>query len=190
MRLLLQSESNPGCRRAHPGYATLFPPCELISHIAAKPVPGRSWAFYKLRKNGILQVICPTCQSFRGIAHASDSQATLHGVVFDISGARVASALRLGARAVARGRACLHPGQLRGVSFGWQPSLATGERAGARTHDPVIKITGSHSCTLEQPAAIGWVHEHPVVLPHVSHFMHVPFRTSVKFPHSPHISPS
>jgi hypothetical protein len=30
----------------------------------------------------------------------------------------------------------------------------------------------------------------PVVLPHVSHFMHVPFRTSVKFMHSPHISPS
>src|SRR5579859_1213892 len=33
-------------------------------------------------------------------------------------------------------------------------------------------------------------HEHPVVLPHVSHFMQVPFRTSVKFPHSEHISPS
>jgi hypothetical protein len=31
---------------------------------------------------------------------------------------------------------------------------------------------------------------HPVVLPHVSHFMHVPFRTRVKLPHSPHISPS
>jgi hypothetical protein len=34
------------------------------------------------------------------------------------------------------------------------------------------------------------VHEHPVVDPHVSHFMQVPFRTSVKLPHSPHISPS
>jgi hypothetical protein len=34
------------------------------------------------------------------------------------------------------------------------------------------------------------VHEHPVVLPHVSHFMQVPLRTSVKLPHSPHISPS
>jgi hypothetical protein len=33
-------------------------------------------------------------------------------------------------------------------------------------------------------------HEHPVVLPHVSHFMQVPFRTSEKCPHSPHISPS
>jgi hypothetical protein len=33
-------------------------------------------------------------------------------------------------------------------------------------------------------------HEHPVVLPHVSHFMQVPFRTSVKLPHSEHISPS
>ncbi len=33
-------------------------------------------------------------------------------------------------------------------------------------------------------------HEHPVVLPHVSHFMQVPLRTRVKLPHSPHISPS
>jgi hypothetical protein len=33
-------------------------------------------------------------------------------------------------------------------------------------------------------------HEHPVVEPHVSHFMQVPFRTSEKCPHSPHISPS
>ena len=33
-------------------------------------------------------------------------------------------------------------------------------------------------------------HEHPVVDPHVSHFMQVPFRTSVKLPHSEHISPS
>src|SRR3974390_153964 len=31
---------------------------------------------------------------------------------------------------------------------------------------------------------------HPVVPPHVLHFRHVPFRTSVKFPHSPHASPS
>jgi len=33
-------------------------------------------------------------------------------------------------------------------------------------------------------------HEHPVVLPHVSHFMQVPFRTSVKLLHSVHMSPS
>ena len=31
---------------------------------------------------------------------------------------------------------------------------------------------------------------HPVVLPHVSHFMQVPLRTSVKFMHSGHASPS
>ena len=31
---------------------------------------------------------------------------------------------------------------------------------------------------------------HPVVLPHVSHFMQVPLRTNVKFPHSPQASPS
>jgi hypothetical protein len=34
------------------------------------------------------------------------------------------------------------------------------------------------------------IHEHPVVDPHVSHFMQVPLRTSVKLPHSEHISPS
>ena len=34
------------------------------------------------------------------------------------------------------------------------------------------------------------VYEHPVVLPHVSHFMQVPLRTKVKLPHSPHASPS
>lgn len=32
--------------------------------------------------------------------------------------------------------------------------------------------------------------EQPVVLPHVLHFMHVPFRTKVKFPHSLQESPS
>ena len=46
------------------------------------------WAFCKLRDDGIVPLICPTCQNvFAGIAqsiHASDHQATLHGVVFDI----------------------------------------------------------------------------------------------------------
>ncbi len=32
-------------------------------------------------------------------------------------------------------------------------------------------------------------YEHPVVFPHVSHLRHVPFLTSVKFPHSPQESP-
>jgi len=129
---------------------------------------------------------------FRGITHAGDRRATLHGVVFDILGARAASASRLACRAGVRGRARLRPSQLRGVSFGvaaFTP-FAIDERAEARTHDPVIKITGSLFSTFEQAAAIGCPHEHPVVLPHVSHFMQVPFRTSVKFPHSPHISPS
>jgi hypothetical protein len=31
---------------------------------------------------------------------------------------------------------------------------------------------------------------HPVVDPHVSHFMQVPFLTKVKLPHSPQASPS
>lgn len=33
-------------------------------------------------------------------------------------------------------------------------------------------------------------YEQPVVDPHVSHFMQVPLRTSVKLPHSPQGSPS
>ena len=31
---------------------------------------------------------------------------------------------------------------------------------------------------------------HPVVLPHVSHFKQIPFRTMVKFPHSGQASPT
>ena len=46
------------------------------------------WAFCKLRDDGIVPLICPTCQNvFAGFAqsiHASDRHATLHGVVFDI----------------------------------------------------------------------------------------------------------
>src|SRR5882757_11277857 len=46
------------------------------------------WASCKLRDDGTVPLICPTCQNvFAGIAqgiHASDRRATLHGVVFDI----------------------------------------------------------------------------------------------------------
>src|SRR5882672_10316498 len=46
------------------------------------------WAFCKLRDDGIVPLICPTCQNvFAGFAQsipASDHHATLHGVVFDI----------------------------------------------------------------------------------------------------------
>src|SRR5205807_10621212 len=42
----------------------------------------------------------------------------------------------------------------------------------------------------QPPESSHLAHEHPVVLPHVSHFMQVPFRTGEKCPHSPHISPS
>ena len=43
--------------------------------------------FCKLRDDGIVPLICPTCQNvFAGAQsiHASDHHATLHGVVFDI----------------------------------------------------------------------------------------------------------
>src|SRR6202790_3747494 len=45
-----------------------------------------------------------------------------------------------------------------------------------------IFVTG---CGLRSSAQL-----HPVVPPHVLHLRHVPFRTSVKFPHSPQASPS
>jgi hypothetical protein len=43
-------------------------------------------------------------------------------------------------------------------------------------------------CPLGQPARLR--QEHPVVLPQVTHFRHVPFRTSVKLPQSLQESPS
>src|SRR6266478_6375743 len=54
-----------------------------------EPVVGQGpWAFCKWRDDGIVPLICPTCQIvFAGIAQsirASDHRATLHGVVFDI----------------------------------------------------------------------------------------------------------
>jgi hypothetical protein len=49
--------------------------------------------------DGILQVICPTCQTVvAGSRMAGDRQATLHGVVFDILGTRAAQAMRLARR--------------------------------------------------------------------------------------------
>src|SRR5215216_1214045 len=53
-----------------------------------------------------------------------------------------------------------------------------------------FKKTRPEVAPLQCLRAVAVAHEHPVVLPHVSHFMQVPFRTSVKLPHSPHISPS
>lgn len=44
--------------------------------------------------------------------------------------------------------------------------------------------------TVVVPVRVLLIQLHPVVLPHVSHFKHVPLRTSVKFKHSVHISPS
>src|ERR1044072_3029956 len=48
----------------------------------------------------------------------------------------------------------------------------------------------SPGTTSESADAPSRFYEHPVVLPHVSHFMQVPLRTRVKLPHSPQASPS
>lgn len=49
---------------------------------------------------------------------------------------------------------------------------------------PTPKVTGSSNVPVISH------HEHPLVPPHVMHFMQVPFRTRVKFPHSSQASPS
>src|SRR6267378_3234737 len=62
------------------------------------------WAFCKLRDDGIVSLICPTCQ-IAGIAqsiHASDRHATLHGVVFDILVGSQSRVLRSGLLAASR----------------------------------------------------------------------------------------
>ncbi len=62
-----------------------------------------------------------------------------------------------------------------------------GQHGGRQRHFLALRLFHSRSCSYSD---IHDPHEHPVVLPHVSHFMQVPFRTKVKFPHSPHASPS
>jgi tryptophan-rich sensory protein len=43
------------------------------------------WAFYKLRNDELVPLICPTCQMFSRVKHPRwRPPATLHGVVFDI----------------------------------------------------------------------------------------------------------
>ena len=42
----------------------------------------------------------------------------------------------------------------------------------------------------ERAASKGCIANTPIVESRVSHFLHVPFRTSVKLPHSEQISPS
>ena len=64
-----------------------FLPAIAQSHRTARCRAGPR-AFCKLRDDGIVPLICPTCQNvFAGFAQgidASDHHATLHGVVFDI----------------------------------------------------------------------------------------------------------
>src|SRR5712671_1991815 len=49
---------------------------------------ARLWTFYRLRNDGPVPLICPTCQCFsrhRPKHPCQRLRATLHGVVFDIS---------------------------------------------------------------------------------------------------------
>ena len=68
----------------------------------------------------------------------------------------------------------------------------------ARSYAPPKNRFGKHLTFMKKAALGAALHEafgvgcqlHPVVLPQVSHFKHVPLRTKVKFPHSPQASPS
>jgi hypothetical protein len=45
---------------------------------------------------------------------------------------------------------------------------------------PMTVSTWRVSCHANSPYSLGGIHEHPLVLPHVSHFRQVPLRTIVK----------
>ena len=59
----------------------------LLAIAPKRPLSGGPWAFDELRDDGLVPVICPTCQMFskdRSKHPGWRDQATLHGVVFDI----------------------------------------------------------------------------------------------------------
>lgn len=62
----------------------------------------------------------------------------------------------------------------------------------SRTVTPFGKESANPSrcCYAMHQFLLASSYEHPLVLPHVLHFMHVPLRTSVKFPQPPQASPS
>src|ERR1043166_2880018 len=66
--------------------------------------------------------------------------------------------------------------------FVWHPHTHNGSYNERRVSVPAKSLTLSRQCPSR--------HEHPVVDPHVSHFMQVPLRSRVKLPHSPQASPS
>ena len=77
--------------------------------------------------------------------------------------------------------------------------LTTGEirRRGARSQNAPARRQGladggrgEQQADPRQSKGIREPYEHPLVEPQVVHFMHVPFRTRVKLPHSPQASPS
>lgn len=69
-------------------------------------------------------------------------------------------------------------------------SLGARLRLGAQTPIAELDRQSQQHYGLLFTSLIAAAHEHPVVLPHVLHFKQVPFLTSVKFPHSPQLSPT
>ena len=94
-----------------------------------------SWAFYKLRDDGILPVICPTCQMSSRDRACQRPPGYFAWGRFRYFGCESRFGLAAGLPS-SRPR----PPSPKSASA-WQPSLAwqIGERGGARTHDPVIK---------------------------------------------------
>ena len=105
---------------------------------------------------------------------------------------------------IAMARAICRPAEQRIAGVLFDRALKGDVDIPMKTYDAYEELQYEKRRPLGRPLFLGWsgqsprrgddqlvqTHEHPVVLPHVSHFMQVPFRTRVKFPHSPHISPS
>ena len=94
-----------------------------------------SWAFYKLRDDQILQVICRTCQNVFAGSRVPASARLLCMGLFSIFWVREP----LRPCGWPAGRSSRPPSPK--SASAWLPSLAwpIGERGGARTHDPLIK---------------------------------------------------
>jgi hypothetical protein len=82
---------------------------------------------------------------------------------------------------------------LRSNSWDWNPQGHCG--GGRQEEKPCLNAISDRTGKSgvlgpAQNSSMASYHEHPVVLPHVSHFRQVPLRTRVKLPHSPQASPS
>lgn len=76
------------------------------------------------------------------------------------------------------------------ISFLYRPKLSSGETCVIENTEGRITPPSLQNCHRKLSDCMsGTNYEHPLVLPHVSHFRQVPLRTIVKLEHSEHMSP-